>query len=114
MANLQHLDVFAGADESRTLYARDSSNLPKNLTGLTVTWSVGRSPWRPDNSNAFFTKTGSVVSASAGTFTVSIAATDTDQLNGDYEHMAKATDVSGNVSVVCQGRFRVRPAIGVP
>lgn len=111
MANIQPLDVYSGADETKTLYARDSSNNPASLTSKTVTWYVGRSPWRPDCSNALITKTGSVVSASAGTFTVAILASDTQYMNGDFEHMAHTTDGSGNIAVVCQGRFRIRPVL---
>ncbi len=107
MVNILHLDVFAGEDRTPTLSARDSSNNVASLTSKTVTWYVGRSPLRPDNGTAIFTKTGSTVVASAGTFTVAIAASDTDRLDGDYEHMAHTTDGSGNVAVVCQGRFRV-------
>lgn len=111
MANVQHLDVFAGENITPTLSARDSVNAPASLTSKTVAWYVGRSPWRPDNSNAIFTKTGSVVSAPAGTFSVAITPSDTQYLNGDYEHMAFTTDGSGNVAVVCQGRFRVRSVL---
>lgn len=109
--NVQHIDVFAGEDRTVPLAARDSSNLPANLTGKTVNWYVGHSPWRPDCSNAIFSKTGTVVSAPGGTFTVPVAAADTLYMNGDYEHMAKTTDNSGLVAVVCQGRFRVRSAL---
>lgn len=114
MSNIQHLEVFAGEDRTSALAARDSANLPADLTSKTVTWYVGRSPWRPDNGNAIFSKTGSIVSAPAGTFTVPIAAADTKYMNGDYEHQAKTTDGLGNVAVVCQGRFRVRSALMVP
>lgn len=112
--NVQHLDVFAGEDATKTVYARDSANLAADLTGKTVTWYVGRSPWRPDNSNAIFTKTGTVTSATTGVFTVPVTPADTQYLSGDYEHMAKTTDGSGLIAVVCQGRFRVRSALDVP
>ena len=111
MANREHIDVFAGEDRTTTLHARDSSNAVANLTGKTIAWYIGRSPWRPDTSTAIITKTGTTVTASAGTFTVSVAPSDTQYLNGDYEHMAFTTDGSGNVAVVCQGRFRIRPQL---
>lgn len=109
--NVQHLDVFAGEDRTPTLSARDSANVAADLTGKTVAWYVGRSPWFPDCSNAIFSKTGTTVSASDGTFTVPVVPADTQYLDGDYEHMAKTTDGSGLVAVVCQGRFRVRSAL---
>jgi hypothetical protein len=114
MANREHLEVYAGENRTLTLHARDSANAPASLTGKTIAWYVGRPPWRPDNTCAIFTKTGTVVSASAGTFTVAVEPADTQYLNGDYEHMAKTTDGSGNVEVVTQGRFRVSTALQVP
>lgn len=111
MSNRQHLDVFAYEDRTPTLYARDPSNNAVSLTGKTIAWYVGRSPLDPDCSKAIFSKTGTVVSASAGTFTVPIVPADTRYMDGDYEHMAKTTDGSGLVAVVCSGRFRVRSAL---
>lgn len=112
MANVQHLDVYAFEDRTPTLYARDPSNNAVSLTGKTIAWYVGRSPWHPDWSNAIFSKVGSIVSAPAGTFSVPITPTDTQFLNGDYEHMAVTTVVAtGLVAVVCAGRFRIRPAL---
>lgn len=109
--NIQHIEVFAGEDRTVPLAARDSNNLPVDLTSKTVTWYVGRSPWRPDFGNAIFSKTGTAIAPTAGTFSVPIAAADTLHMSGDYEHMAKTTDAAGLVAVVCQGRFRVRSAL---
>jgi hypothetical protein len=111
VSNIQHRDVYAGENRTVSLSARDSANAPASLTSKTVTWYVGRPPWHPDWSNAIITKTGSVVSASAGTFTVAVTPSDTQYMSGDYEHMALTTDGSGNVAVVVQGRFRIRPAL---
>lgn len=111
MANVQHLDMYCGEARTFALAGRDSSNLPSNLTSKTVAWYVGRSPFRPGNCTPIVTKAGSVVSAGAGTFTASVVRDDTQDLNGDFEHMAVASDAGGNRSVICQGRFRVRPVI---
>jgi hypothetical protein len=111
MAQIQHIDVFAGEDRTISLYARDSANLPTNLTSKTLTTYVGRPPLRPDCSDALFTKSGSIVSASAGTYTIAIADTDTQYMSGDYEYQTKTVDGSGNIAVVTLGRFRVRPVM---
>ena len=111
MANIQNLDVYAYEDRTETLEARDSANDAADLTSKTVTWVVGRPPLFPSDGRAIFTKTGSVVSAPAGTFTVAIDAADTQYLDGDYEHMATTLDGSGLTAVVCRGRFRVRPVV---
>lgn len=109
--NVQHLEVFSGTNATLSLSARDAANAPANLTDKTIAWYVGRSPWRPDNGTAIFTKAGTIVSASGGTFTVAVVPEDTQWMNGDYEHMALTTDDDDNVEVVTQGRFRIRASL---
>lgn len=112
MSNTQHIQVYSGEDRTVTLSARDSSNVAVSLTGKTIAWHVGRGPLWPDCSKAIFSKTGTIVSAAAGTFSVAIEPEDTQYMSGDYEHMAVTTvTASGLVAVVCQGRFRVRPIL---
>lgn len=109
--NTQHLEVFAGEDRTMTLYARDADNAPASLTGKTISWRVGRGPRNIETSWPIFTKTGSTISASAGTFSVTVTPSDTQYLSGDYQHQAVTTDGSGNVAVVTVGQLRVRPTI---
>lgn len=111
MANVEHFEVYAGEDRSLTVHARNSSNAVVSLTGKTLTFYVGRPPMRPDNTTSLITKTGSTVSASAGTSSITIAASDTLRMDGDYEHMSKTVDSSGNTVVVSRGRFRVLTAL---
>ena len=110
---VQHIDVYAGEDRTQTLYARDSSNLPVNLTGKTITWQLAKPPNNPANMQSILTYTGTVVNASAGSYTIPIAASATSGFTpGDYLHQAQTTDGSGNVAIVTVGRFRLRPIIG--
>lgn len=105
--NVQNLDMIAGETRTFPLAARDPSNGVKNLSGLTVTWRIGRGPFDPNSDYPLITKAGSVVSAAAGTFNVSLALADTVDLQGDFLHQALTSD---NV-VVVQGRLRIRPAV---
>ncbi len=109
--NRQHLDVYAGENRTPTLYARDPSNNVASLSGKTISWRVGRSPRDLDSSWPIFTKSGTIVSAPAGSFTVPITPADTQYLSGDYQHQAVTTDSEGNQQVVVAGTFRVRPRI---
>lgn len=106
--NVLPIDLWAGEDRTLTLAARDSANVPVNLSGKTITFRVAR----PLSSAAVFEKTGSIVSASAGTFSVAIADTDTQNMNGDYRYIAFTTSGS-TIEVVCTGTFRVRQQIGM-
>lgn len=105
--NIQPLDMVAGETRTFSLAARDASNAVKSLSGLTVSWRVGRGPYDPNSDYPVITKTGSVVSASAGTFTVSVTASDTEGLQGDFLHQA----VTSDGLVVVEGRLHIRPRL---
>lgn len=111
MANVQHLDVYSGENRTLTLYARSPANVATSLSGKTIAWYVGRRPTEPDVMGAIITKTGTVTVTASGVFTVSVTPDDTEGMEGDYMHMAKTTDGSGNIAVVCTGRFRIRPDV---
>lgn len=100
-----------GEDRVLTINARDSSNAAVSLTGKTVATYIGKSPWHPDSSRPALTKTGTVTDAANGIFTITIAAADTKYRSGDYEHVSKTTDSSGNIAAVCTGRFRIQPSL---
>jgi hypothetical protein len=105
--NIQHREISRGENRTLALAARDGANAVANLTSKTVTYRVAERGC----TTPIFSKTGSVVSASAGTFTVAITPTDTADMAGDYDHQAITTDGSGNVEVVVAGRLRVTPYI---
>ena len=112
MAQEQYLEVFRGENRTLSLAARDSSNNPKDLTGLTVTWAISFPPYMPEWNDALVTKTGTVTDATNGLYTVAITPTDTRNLEeGNYTHQAFTTDNSGSISIVTDGTFRLRSSI---
>jgi hypothetical protein len=111
MPNIQHLDIYRGTNQTVTIAGRDQSNAIATLTSKTVSVYVANRPNDPDVASAVLTKSGTVVSTTAGTFSVAITPDDTASLEGDYRYQAKTTDGSGNVAVVAVGRFRIRPDI---
>lgn len=104
--NLQHVDMMAGDDRTLSFTARDAQQNTISLSGATITWRAARN--RGDD--AEITKSGTVVSASAGTFTVPLVPSDTADRAGDYEHVAFAT-VGGLTKTLVQGRLRIRSGI---
>lgn len=105
--NVQHRDIFSGENRTLSFAARDGDNAAADLTSKTVTYRVSER----GSPHPLFSKTGSVVSASAGTFTVAITPSDTADLAGDYDHQAITTDGSSNIAVVVVGRLRIRSDI---
>ncbi|MBS0219142.1 MAG: hypothetical protein JSR91_00220 [Proteobacteria bacterium] len=111
MSNMQDIEVFAGENRTLALAARDASNLPVDLTGSTVAWYVGRGPRWPCNVHPLITKTATLTTPASGLFSVAVDPSDTQYAQGDFAHEAHMTDADGNVTMVCMGRFRVRPAM---
>lgn len=107
MSNVQNFDITAGETRTLTMYARDADNAVQSLSGLTVQWRVGAPPWDPSSDSPTLTKTGSIVSAAAGSFTVSLTYDDTYLLEGDFLHQA----VTSSGLVVVTGRLHVRQGI---
>lgn len=107
MSNVQNFDITAGETRTLTMYARDPDNAVQSLSGLTVQWRVGAPPWDPSSDSPTLTKTTSIVSAAAGSFTVSLTYDDTYLLEGDFLHQA----VTSSGLVVVTGRLHVRQGI---
>jgi hypothetical protein len=75
-----------------------------------VTWLVGVPPNRPYLLWSVISKTGTVTDATNGVFTVSLLASDTQDLEGNYVHQAIAT-ASNSPKIVSVGRLKIRRSI---
>lgn len=102
--HFQHFVITAGEDRTLSMTARNpTTHAVVDLTGATITWRLSAN--RGDGAD--IEKTGSIVSAGSGTFTVALTDSDTDDLEeGLYWHQAIIT-VSGTTTVGVQGRVRV-------
>ncbi len=89
--NLQPIDIYAGANYTLTLYARDPLNDVQTLEDRTIVWRVGKPPKMPDQKGAIFEKDGTVVNAALGSFSVVVMPADTWTLGGNYVHVAITT-----------------------
>lgn len=107
MANRERFEVFSGENRTLTMHARDSSNAPANLTGLTLTCCVGRPPNVPWMDSSLFQPAVSVTNAATGLYTATIQGGDTEGLHGEYVH--QTTDQNG--VVYNQGRLLIRRSI---
>ena len=102
--NVQDIDLWSSENRSETLTARDSNNAVVDLTGGTLSWRAGLN----ESDYAMITKAPSIVSAAAGTYSVVLTPSDTQNMDGDYRHQTFFTTSGGSVSVVNAGRLRVR------
>ncbi len=112
MAQRQLIDIWQSENRVLPLAARDNSNLPSNLTGKTITWSVSFPPYDPALSLALLTKSGTITDAANGLYTIAITPQDTSCMTGgNYLYQTVTTDNTGSVSVVTEGTFRLREVV---
>lgn len=94
--------IYAGTDRTLSLVARDADGAILNLTGATLAFRMARNP----GDTALVSVSGSIVSAAAGTFTVALTDSQTDDLEGDYYYSVLAT-ISGTDTMCAEGVIRV-------
>lgn len=104
----QYFNITQGEDRTLSLVATDPSdsddqtNDPFDLTGATIEVIIIDTR---DGVQAV-TKTGTIVTAASGDYTISLTDSDTDGWNGRYRYIAKAT-VSGTTTIIGKGRIQV-------
>lgn len=103
MPHIMNLNLTAGEDRTLTLKAKTQTGAILNLTGATITWRMSKN----QGGAAALEKAGSIVSASAGTYSVTLLDSETDGLEGSYIHQGIVT-ISGTTTVGTQGKVIVQ------
>ena len=103
MSATKHFEIYAGEDRTLSLVARDAANDILNLTGATLAFRMSKTA----GEGATVSASGSIVSASAGTFTVALTDSNTDIAAGDYTYHVLAT-ISGTDTLCSRGTIRVK------
>ena len=99
----KHFEIYAGEDRTLSLVARDANGDVLSLSGATLTFRMSKNR----GEGATVSASGSIVSASAGTFTVALTDSQTDVDAGDYTYHVLAT-VSTTVTICSRGTIRVK------
>ena len=99
----KHFELYAGEDRTLSLVARDANGDILSLTAATLTFRMSKTA----GDSATVSASGSIVSASAGTFTVALTDSDTDITAGDYTYQVLAT-ISGTDTLCSRGTIRVK------
>lgn len=93
--------LYAGTDRTLSLVARDDDGAILDLTGGSLAFRLARNP----GDSTEVSKTGSITSAAAGTFTVALTDGDTDDFEGDYYYNVLAS-ISGTDTMCAEGIIR--------
>lgn len=101
MATHKRFVLYAGADRTLSLVARDDDGAILNLTGATLAFRLARNA----GDSALVSASGSITTAASGTYTVPLTDSQTDDLDGDYYYSVKAT-ISGTDTMCTEGVIR--------
>lgn len=106
MSTTDNLSQYIGEDKVYSLTIYDSSGAAQNIAGWTLQFVV--TDYR-DGSTIFFTIVPIIVSASAGTITVTVLAADTSGLlPTEYSYYIWRTD-AGYVTITTVGLWTLKP-----
>jgi hypothetical protein len=112
-----HFRISAGEDRTLSLTARGAGGAILDLTTYSISWSMAHTK----GGAPVLQKTGTVVSAVAGTFTISLTDSDTNLLKaGTYFHQALATAgattlnvAEGNIQVSLENTGVLQSSLGM-
>lgn len=106
MPTTHNLTLWAGDGLTLSATALDAAGAPIVLTGAALDWRL-TDGMRSLVTGGIGTRLA-VVSAPAGTFTVTLDPADTRNLDGGtYRHACAVTEADGTVTTVIEGRVRV-------
>ena len=100
--NLQNLTLTAGEDRTLNLTARNQAGVILNLTGATIVWRLSQ----VQGGAAVLEEAGAIVSATLGTYTVTLSDDETTTLSGPYIHQGIVT-IAGITTLATQGQVNV-------
>lgn len=103
--NEMHFDLLGGEDATLAMAGRTFLQEPFDLTGAAISFRMQKS-----SRGGVIEKSGTITDAAGGTFSVPIAATDTETLDGLFPYQVTAL-VGGLKSAVCAGFIRIRTKI---
>lgn len=113
MARTQDITIDRGEDIplNVTIYTTDDGTTPQDITGWTLEFNLTKTR---DNPTKLVTKSGSIVSAAAGTATVTLDDTDTDGLaSGEYKYDIARTN-AGYERTLVKGTFTIEGNSRIP
>jgi len=110
--NPQNGVVFSGEDFTITVALVDSDGAALESAAVDAIseyrYIIATSPYATTNIVSKTIGSGVTMDNSAITATIAVDDTDTDSLEGEYYHEAKATDSSGNETTSFSGRLIIR------
>ncbi|RII32861.1 hypothetical protein D2A34_21950 [Clostridium chromiireducens] len=103
------LSFYSGDSRNLIINVVDENNSSINLTGATVEWAL-------INNDLVLIKKSinsgiTISNATGGQFKIEITSSDTDNLSGNYRHLARVTTADGRSSIVISGTIKIEKSL---
>ena len=99
-----NFEMFSGDSKLLTTQVLDQDDAIVDIAGATISMVISKHP----KSAALVTKAGVITDGPNGTFTVDLAPTDTEDLQGAYYFEQQLTDTGGRKSTVVAGTVTIK------
>jgi hypothetical protein len=106
------LKINAQASKTLSFTLKDEDGVAIDITGASILMTA-KLQRKDASTDATFSKAGSITSATAGTFTVALTPTETNQNPGVYFYDVVVT-ISSDRYTASSGRLTIEPNITVP
>lgn len=110
MSNEKELSIFKGTSVGYELIFTED-NLPIDITGWTVYFTVKEKMEDPDSSAAISKEITTHEDPTAGISVIELSNVDTDISSGSYYYSIDYKDTDDNTKVVLHGRIRVMDSV---
>jgi hypothetical protein len=108
---MKDLFLYRGDTKHYPLTFTDSNNAPIDITGWTVFFTVKTNLSDADLSAVLQKTITTHTAPTSGQTQIDLSSTDTDALNGDYYYDIQIKTVSGDITTVLSGSFKVAPDV---
>jgi len=103
--------MYAGDDKALVVTVKDADDAVVNLASATIKWQAARSLGKSSAISKSTSNGIEITDAAGGVFEIALAAADTEDLSGNYQHEAEVTFADGSISTVLSGTMKVIPVI---
>ena len=103
--------LYQGDSKTLSVTVKDATGAVVVITGASIKWQASKSKGKTSDISKTTSSGISITNGAGGVFQVTIAASDTESLVGEFYHEAEVIFSDSTVSTVLVGRMRVIPVL---
>ena len=103
--------MYQGDSKTLSITVKDKDGDVVVITGATIKWQASRSYGKTADISKTTSSGISITDGPNGVFEVTLDASDTESLEGEYYHEAEITFSDSTISTVLAGRMNITPVL---